>query len=227
MSNVQIQTPAAATNAAATGSDLPPFDSSAIDAMAGQMLALVVQMEGLVPNLTPHDARQIRRVAATARFAKDLIVPTITTVTTVPTPQGLFDVNAAREAMAFREKIGPIVQRLSVLVGTLGYTSDEKLATTGEGCLQTYRWAKVAVKSGKRNDLQPYVDEMARMVRKAINHRPTKSTPGTPAPAPNPPGTPPAPPHAQTFMAMRTADIPGDVERELPDSWYDAVAGEA
>lgn len=223
MSNVPIQTPAAAANAA-TGSDLPPFDSSAIDTMASQMLALVVQLEGLVPNLTPHDPLQIRRVAVTARFAKDLIAPTITTVTTVPTPQGLFDVNGAREAMAFREKVGPVIQRLAVLVGALGYTSDEKMANTGEGCLQTYRWAKVAVKSGKRNDLQPYVDEMSRMVRKAINHRPAKPQPGTPAPAPDTPGTSDAPPHAQTFMAFRPVTSDDDFERELYDRWAEALA---
>ena len=163
-------------------------------------------------------------MAVTARFAKDLIAPTITTVTTVPTPQGLFDVNGAREAMAFREKLGPVIQRLSVLVGTLGYTSDEKMANTGEGCLQTYRWSKVAIKSGKRNDLKPYVDEMSRMVKKAINHRPATAAPATPAPAPNTPGTAEAPPHAQTFMAFRPVPSDDDVERELYDRWSEALA---
>jgi hypothetical protein len=212
------QTAAAATDPA-TGNDPPAAGGTAVDVLVNQMLAVVVQLEGLVPDLTPHDSRQVKRVSAGARFAHDLIVPTITTVTTVPTPEGLFDVENGREAMEYRDKVRPIVQRLAVLVDALTFTVNEKMAGAGEQVLQTYRWSKSAVKGGRRPDLQPYVDEMSRVVKKILNQRPTKD----PAPAPDTPTAPPA--QVQTFLATSRATSPlHDAERDLYARWSEALA---
>jgi len=223
MSN-SVKTAAAAT-APATGNDPPAAGGTAVDALVSQMLAVVVQLEGLVPNLTPHDGREVKRVSAGARFAHDLIVPTITTVTTVPTPEGLFDVNGGREAMEYRDKVRPIVQRLAVLVDALTFTVNEKMAASGEQVLQTYRWSKSAVKGGRRPDLQPYVDEMSRVVKKILNLRPKETK--DPAPAPTPaPGTSDTPPaQVQTFLAAGRPMSPlHDVECDLYDRWSEALA---
>jgi hypothetical protein len=210
--------PAAATDPA-TGNDPPAAGGTTVDALVSQMLAVVVQLEGLVPDLTPHDSRQVKRVSAGARFAHDLIVPTITTVTTVPTPEGLFDVDNGREAMEYRDKVRPIVQRLAVLVDALTFTVNEKMAGAGEQVLQTYRWSKTAVKGGRRPDLQPYVDEMSRVVKKILNQRPMKD----PATAPGTPTAPPA--QVQTFLAAgRPASPLHDAERDLYDRWSEALA---
>src|SRR5258708_7429771 len=162
MTTAQNQANATATTAASApanvtpnASDTPPAGGSPVDLLANQLLALVVQLEGLVPDLKAHDPLQLQRVNITARFAESLIVPTITTVTTVPTPPGLFDVDKGREALEFRDKVGPVVQRLAVLVSAATFTLSDKMAGSGEEVLQTYRWAKAAVKNGKRPDLQP------------------------------------------------------------------------
>src|SRR5256885_9425534 len=159
MTTVQNQANATAATAAdtpanitANATDPPPAGGSPVDLLASQLLALVVQMEGLVTDLKPHDPLQIQRVNTTARFAESLIVPTITTVTTVPTPPGLFDVDKGREALEFRDKVGPVVQRLAVLVSATTFTLSDKMASSGEQVLQTYRWAKAAVKNGRRPD---------------------------------------------------------------------------
>lgn len=227
MTTVQNQANAAATTAAdaaivtPNATDTPPAGSSPVDILSSRLLALVVEMEGLVPDLKAHDPLQLQRVNITARFAESLIVPTITTVTTVPTPPGLFDVDKGREALEYRDKVGPVLKRLAVLVSAATFTLSDMMAGSGEEVLQTYRWAKAAVKNGKRPDLQPYVDEMTRVVRKVLNARKVK--PAAPAPG----GTPATPPAgAHTFLAFRqpVEPQPVDPEQELYDRWAEAIA---
>src|SRR5260221_2364663 len=83
--------PAGTPNGAGTPTtpETPP-----IDVIAGQLQALLDQMQALVPDLRPHDPRQIARVAAAARYAQQLIPPAITTVSSVSAvPAGLIDPN--------------------------------------------------------------------------------------------------------------------------------------
>jgi hypothetical protein len=209
---------------AATGTDTPP--PSDTDAVVSRVEAIVQELEALFPNLIPHDPRQIRRVVHTARFARDLIVPTIATARAVAIPAGLFDADAARKALETKDKLGPALQRLSVFTGNLSYTLDEEVSKGGEGCLQTYKWAKRSVSGGRRTDLQPYVDEMSRVVKKTLN----KGRPATPSPnpAPSPGGPTPPPSGAQTLLAIRrpAALADDDEPLELPESWYAALADE-
>jgi hypothetical protein len=236
MNTVQNQANAAATIAADTPTNVtpdttgtPPAGGSPVDILTARLLALVVEMEGVVPELKAHDPLQLQRVNTTARFAENLIVPTITTVTTVPTPPGLFDVDKGREALEYRDKVGPVLQRLAVLLSAATFTLNDKMAGSGEEVLQTYRWAKAAVKNGRRPDLQPYVDEMTRVVKKVLNARKVKAA----APAPGgTPTTPPAsgdttpPSGAQTFLALHrpVEPQPVDPEQELYDRWAEAIA---
>src|SRR3954452_24643318 len=57
----------------------PPADSSTT-AVAAQLIGLLDQFESLVPGFQPHDAAEVHRVATAARFANELIQPTITAV---------------------------------------------------------------------------------------------------------------------------------------------------
>lgn len=188
-------------------------DSPSLTAIAGQLGELVTQMEGLIPDLTPHDGRQVRRVASAAKFAAELIVPTITTMTVVPSaPKDLFDVEAGRQALEYRDQFRPIAQRLTALGTALEFSIDSKLSKSGEDSLQTYHWAQRALRGPNGPALAPYVEEMRRAVKKAINRHPKPATPDTPSPEA---------PAGHAFMAFRRPEP--EVEGELPESYYQAA----
>lgn len=176
MNSVQNTTTPAATNAA----DTP---NPSLAAIGGQLLELVIQMEGLVPDLKPHDPQTVKRVTQGAKFAHALIVPTITTVNSLPAvPAGLFNVDRGRDALAYRDELYPIAQRLGAFVEALYFSINSKLSESGGEALQTYTWAKRAENGPIGPALRPYLDEMRRVVRKAINFKGKDSTPETPAP---------------------------------------------
>jgi hypothetical protein len=198
-------------NTAASTQETP----ETIESIASQMLDLLTKMEALLPDLQAHDRREIARVAAAARFAHDLIRPTITTVTSVEVaPTDIYDVARGQGALLYRDQMQPISQRMAALNKALDFTIDSKLSAAGEDALQTYHWAKRAVKGPGGAALQPYLDEMKRVVKRAINHKPKKATPEQPPV-----------PQGQTIMAPRPAvEDDGD---ELPDSWYRAAEDES
>ncbi len=195
-----------------------------LDAIASQLLDLVTQMEGLVPDFEPHDKREIARVAAGAKFDHELIAPTVTLVTSVPSvPQDLFKVAQAQEALQFRDQLRPIAQRLAAFARGLEFTINTKLFGSGEDALQPYHWVKRAAKGPNGAVLQPYLDEMRRVVKRAINRsKKPKSEPPPPAPAPQ----------GQSFMAampQRPAEDSADDAddgAELPESYYKVAEDE-
>jgi hypothetical protein len=193
-------------------------DTTPMQPVADQILALVVQIENLVPNLRPHDIRKIRRVSSSAKFAHFLIAPTINAVQSVPSvPQGIFDVERGRRALVARDLFKPLAVRIRALADNIDYGVDEDLSTGGEQSLQAYHWAKRAEKGPNGPALRPYLDEMQRVVRKVIN-RPRKKA-GTPATPDTPPSNTP-PPNAQGFMATRRPQPEPD-DFEMPKSIYD------
>jgi hypothetical protein len=186
------------------------FDPSTIDSVTSQMRGLINQFEGLVPDLQPHDPRQIKRVAQVARFADPLIAPTINTINTVSiVPPMLFDADRAKQALIYRDYIRPFAHRLLVLGGSLNFSVDLKLAVAGEDLLQMYAWVQRAMNGPNGAVLRPWFDEMQRMMKKAINHRKNAL-----------PSGPSTPPPAQGFMAIRHEQLEPD-ELELPESIYD------
>jgi hypothetical protein len=191
----------------------PSTDTQRLQQIAGQLVGLVVQMEALVPDFEPHDRREISRVAASARFAHELIAPTVTIITSVASvPQDLFKVEKAREALLIRDQLRPIAQRLAAFTQGLEFTIDTKLSAAGEDALQTYHWAKRAALGPNGAALHPYLDEMRRVVRRAINRNKKKATSQAP---PTPQG--------QGFMAalpQPAADDAATGEGELPESYY-------
>jgi hypothetical protein len=202
---------------AATGAQM-------LDPMASQLLDLVTKMETLVPDFEAHDKREIKRVSAGAKFAHELIASTVTMVTSVPSvPQDLFKVAQAQEALQVRDQLRPIAERLAAFTRGLEFTIDTKLSAAGEDALQTYHWAKRAANGPNGAVLHPYLDEMRRVVRRAINRsKKPKAEPPPPSPAP----------HGQTFMAPTTQRLAEesaagtDTGDELPESYYKVAADE-
>jgi hypothetical protein len=110
----------------------PTTESSAviaattIDAIAVQIRAVLATLQTIVPDLQTFDARQIKRVAASAKFGVQSIVPTIAMVTSVPRAQdrNLFDVQAGQLALQFRDQIVPLARQLVKFADDIEYTSD-------------------------------------------------------------------------------------------------------
>jgi hypothetical protein len=192
--------------------DTPSAEAPSLPEIAGQLADLVTKMEALVPDFAPHDKRESSRVAAGARFAHELIGPTVTIVTAVPSmPQDLFKVDKAQEALLIRDQLRPIAQRLAAFTQGLDFTIDTKLSAAGEDALQTYHWAKRAALGPNGAALHPYLDEMRRVVKRAINRTPAKRKPATPAP------------QGQGFMAGLPQPAAEDTAAgagELPESYY-------
>jgi hypothetical protein len=205
----------------------PTTESSAvmaattIDAIAVRFRAVLATLQTVVPDLLTFDARQIKRVAASAKFGVQSIVPTITVVTTVPRAKerNLFNVQGGQLALQFRDQIVPLAMQLVKLADDIQYTSDNLLAVSAVEALQTYRWAQHAARQPDGAELHSYVAEMARAMKKTMNHR-------KPAASPSDPATPPS---AQGFLASKPGqsesgepeDVAGRFDQALRD-----VAGE-
>jgi hypothetical protein len=169
-----------------TRSTTPTLTTTAEGAsVASQLTTLLDQIEALIPDYTKPDSVRARTVASNARFAHDLITPTIAAVTNYePLRQrNLFDVERGRRALQLRDELRPIQQRLAVITDALAFTIDSQLAEAGVEALQTYRWSQHHVRHPEGDGLRPYVDEMKAVVKKAIGRRgKAKTSPDTPTP---------------------------------------------
>jgi len=184
------------------------------DVIAGQLIALLDQFEGLVPGFQPHDVADVRRVSTAARFAHELISPTITAVSSFEpaADRKMFDVERGKAALLYRDALRPVAQRLSALLDGVEFTINSQLAESGTEALETYAWAKAFARGPKRAGLRPYLDEMRRVVRRAINHR-------KPAAATPPPFTPPS----QGFLAANMLPSQNAADDDLPDNFRKAL----
>lgn len=202
--------------------DPTPTESSAvmaattIDAIAVQLRAVLETLQTIVPDLQTFDARQIKRVMASAKFGVQSIVPTITVVTTVPRAKdrNLFNVQGGQLAVQFRDQIVPLAQQLVKVADDIQFTSDNMLAVSAVEALQTYRWAQHAARQPDGADLHSYVADMKSAVRKTMNHR--KPAASSPAPAP--------PPGAQGFLAPNLGAEHEDVADRFDQELRDAVS---
>jgi hypothetical protein len=165
------------------------------------LTALLDQIEATVPNYTKPDRVRAHTVHGNARFANELITPTITAVTNYdPLRQrNLFDVERGRKALQLRDELRPIQQRLAVITEAVAYTIDSALAECAIDALQTYRWSKSHVRHPDGDGLRPYIEEMKDVVRKSIGWRGKPKAGEKPAPATSPAGPPEsAPGHEAT-----------------------------
>jgi hypothetical protein len=203
---------------AAAGDPAPPGPATTPEDLAASFIAMIEQFQAQIPNYQHHDPSDIRRVAAIARFAPDLVVPTITTTTSfAPAAQrNLFDIEANQMVIRRQNAFQPVIQRLTALTDGLQFTVNNDLAEAGSQALDVYSWAKSYAKRPDAAALRPYVAAMSRVVKKVLNHRKTK----TPAPAP---ATTELPPAARTFLApnLVPAEAAGTVE--YPDHFTEAL----
>lgn len=161
-------------------------------ALASQMNGLLDQLVALIPDYTQPDPESVPKVSGNARFANELIAPTVTAIANYePLRQhNLFDVEAGRQALAARDEFRPVAARMAAVTAALNFTVDSKLAHAAMETLQTYQWAKRHAEAPEGAALRPYVAEMKRVVAKTINRRPkgqSSPAPGAPSPIAQPP----------------------------------------
>jgi hypothetical protein len=181
------------TSATAVGDPVEP---------APRMSQLLDEFERLIPDLTQPDITRIKRIAQSAKFAHQLIPPTINAVTSYPPLQqrNLFNIAAGQAALDYRDQFHPISRRMAAITLALAYTINQKLATAGDEALQTYQWAKRHVKQPDGGGARTYVDDMQRFVDRAMNRRRKP-----PAPADAPPTVPQASTPHQGFLSPSLA----------------------
>src|SRR5258708_28726953 len=122
----------------------PATAAPSAEDVATQAMALIDQIEALVPGFQPHDTSDARRVANVARFAKDLIPQVITTMTALPAvgAVNIFDVEEGKGALAFDVSMQPLAQRLASLLDGVTFTVAKRLATSTRQPLAMFAWIK-------------------------------------------------------------------------------------
>jgi hypothetical protein len=210
-----MNTTTTSSNIQPTASAETPVDASP-ETIATQLIGLLDQFEGLVPGFQPHDVSDVHRVATAARFAHELIQPTITAVSSFApaSERKMFDIDRGKAALQYRNALRPVAQRLSALLNGVEFTIDSQMAEAGTEALQAYAWAKTYAKGPDGAGLRPYLDEMRRVVKKAINRRKPAATTPAPSPAPAPP--------AQGFLASNLVPRSSS-EGDLPENFRKAL----
>ena len=174
-----------------------PVDLSSI---ASQIATHLDEIQALIPGYAPPEPARKNHVVANARFAVEAIPPAINAMENYP-PLGqtkMLDVEAARNALALRDALRPLMVRMQALVDGGNFTVDVALATSGIQALQVYDWSKRHLRLPEAAALRPYVDDIARTIEKTLNHRPKKAAKDQPP--------------AQSFLAQRPVTIPDDVD---------------
>jgi hypothetical protein len=157
------------------------------DAIAAELRTIVGTLQTAVPGLLKFDARQVRRIAASAKFGSDSLLPTINVVSAVPRAKdrNMFDVHAGQLALQYRDQILPLAKQIGEFAADLEYTIDNMLATAAVQSLQAYRWAQHVARQPDGAELHSYVDQMAVAVKKTMNHRKPTTSATKPTPTPS------------------------------------------
>lgn len=205
MSNSQIPTGAVAATVNA-------FEDEDV---AGRLQAAIEAMEAVVPQRKPHDSKELKRNAGAARFAHELVAPSVSATSAIAEARRIYDGEKGRKALAARDAIRPLIQRGRAYFDSLEFTLNEQLADAGAEALQFYAWAKKYQKRKGGAAIRPYVDEMQRVIQKTLNRRKAAA-----APAQN------APPAGPTFLPIRGVAPSASEVEELPPAYERVLADE-
>ena len=193
--------------------------------VAATLIAMIDQFETTIPNFQHHDKNDIRRVTGVARFANELVVPTIATTTSFG-PAGarnLFNIEDARMALRSRDAFHPVIQRLSALRDGLEFTVNSALAEAGGQALDVYSWAKTYAKRPDAAALHPYVGSMTQVVRKVLNRRKVSAPATPPAPSAPPAASSQLPPGSHGFLGSNVVRSEPAGEDEYPAAFNEAL----
>jgi len=206
----------------AAGDPAPP-EPLTPEELAAELLARIDEFEAMVPNFQHHDRNDARRVSAMARFAPELVVPTIATITAFgpAAERNIFDIPGAQLSQRRRAAFAPVIQRLAALTDGVQFTVNSEQAGVASQALIFVAWAKSYAKRPDAAQLHPYVAAMDHVVKKVINRR--KPAPAHPVPAPAPAtGSSELPPGARGFLASNMVPSKPVVEsKPVSEDEYD------
>ena len=206
--------------------DPAPQEPLTPEELAAVLLAKIDEIEAMVPNFQHHDRNDARRVSAMARFAPELVVPTIATITAFgpAAERNIFDIPGAQLSQRRRAAFAPVIQRLAALTDGVQFTVNSEQAGVASQALIFVAWAKSYAKRPDAAQLHPYVAAMDHVVKKVINRR--KPAPAHPVPAPAPAtGSSELPPGARGFLASNM--VPSKPVSEDEYDEYDDYFNEA
>jgi hypothetical protein len=189
------------TNTPAPLPDAPAVTAATTtEAIAAKIRAAIALLQSLVPGFLKYDARESKRIAASAKFGADSIMPTIGMVTTVQgRARNLFDVDEGQLTQELKDQLSPLVKQVEEFAADFQFTLDSRMANVAVQALQTYKWAQHAAKQPDGAPLHSYVAQMSAVVKKTQNKR-KKAKTAAPAPTPGP-AKPAGTTGAQGFLA--------------------------
>ena len=202
----------------AIGGAVVPDAEPTPEELAASFITMIDQFQAQIPNFQHHDPTTIRRVMAMARFAPELVVPTIAACTSFgPAAQrNLFDVEASQLAIRKQNAFLPVIQRLTALTDGLQFTVNRDMGEAGSQSLDFFSWGKSYSKRPDAAALVPYVAAMSHVVKKVLNHRKPKAAAPPPPPTQMPPG-------AQSLLAPRLVPAEAPGEDEYTDEFNEAL----
>jgi len=90
---------------------------------------------------------------------------------------GKFDVNEARAALQFRAAFRPVADQLALMLSSLNYTIDSRIASVAADALQTYTVAKGLARDGRNHNLTTRLRSLQRdLGRKGPRKKKKKAT---------------------------------------------------
>lgn len=213
--SVPTRKPSARDAVASADPSTPPADMSP-EEQAAALMAKLDEFQALMPEFQDHDANDIRRVAGVARFAADLVVPTIALVTSFQpaADRNLFDTAANQLRMRAYDALGPVVQRLTALAAGVQFTRNNGMSEAGSQGLDVFTWGKSYSKRPDAAALRPYMATMSKVVKKVLNRRKRKAS--SPAPAQLPPG-------AHALLASTRVPSKPAADDVYPDHFNEAL----
>ena len=117
-----------------------------------------------IPGLTAPHAKTSRRISGHRTVPKKFIRTTIAAVDDLEELRstGKFDSTEAMAALQFEAAFRPVVDQLAILLASLTYTIDLRLAPVAEKALQTYAVAKGLARNGGDRKLNAHLRHLKR-----------------------------------------------------------------
>jgi hypothetical protein len=108
-----------------------------------------------IPGLQAPHAPTARRLSGHRTVPKKFIQGIMSAVDAVDELRatGKFDVDEARAALEFEAAFRPIASQLALMLSSLTYTIDSRIASVAADALQTYRVAKGLARDGRDRNL--------------------------------------------------------------------------
>jgi len=151
-------------------------------ALVGKVLITATKR---IPGLQAPHAPTARRLSGHRTVPKTFIRGIMSAVDAVDELRvlGKFDVDEAQAALQFEAAFRPIARQLALMLSSLNYTIDSRLAKVAADALQTYTIAKGLARDGRNRQLTTRLRRLkADLGRKGPRKKKQSTTPGsTPA----------------------------------------------